>query len=148
MEPFIASLVGALAAGAIAAARDTATQAIKDAYDGIRQYIKDHYAAVRLDNLEEEPQSKGQQLVAQESLERAGAKNDPVLPELLAKLVDTITSEAPDAARMAGVDLEDIRGATGVQIKRVGQGTPVRMKRVEARMGSIVIEDVGSQSKN
>jgi hypothetical protein len=31
MEPFIVSLVSARAAGAIAAAKDTATQAVKDA---------------------------------------------------------------------------------------------------------------------
>jgi hypothetical protein len=147
MEPFVASLVGALAAGAIAAAKDTATQVVKDAYGGVRQYITDQYAKVRLDDLEEEPQSKGQKLVIQEKLEKAGAENDPTLAELAATLVEALESQAPDAAKAAGVDLEGIRAALDIQIRRVGEGGPVRMKDLEARGGSLFIEDVGNQSK-
>ena len=116
MEPFIVSLVGALAAGAVAAAKDTATQAVKDAYDGIRQYIKDRYARVHLDDLEEEPHSKGQQLVIQEKLEKAGVENDPTLPKLVAELVEALKSQAPDAAKTVGVDLEGIRTRVGHRV--------------------------------
>jgi hypothetical protein len=147
MESFIVSLVGALAAGAIAVAKDTASQAIKDAYAGIRQYIKDRYAAVRLDELEEEPQSKGQQLVAKERLEKAGVETDPNLPKLAAQLVETLKSQAPDTGKVVGVDLEHIHAAIDVQIKRVGGG-PVIMKDLEAGKGSIVIEDLGDRPKN
>jgi len=148
MESFVASLVGALTAGAIAAAKDTAAQAIKDAYTGIRQYISDQYAKVRLDNLEEEPQSKGQQLVVQEKLEKAGAKDDAILLAHMAKLVEALKSQAPDAAKAASVDLEEIRAAIDVQIRRVGEGGTVRMKNLEAHDGSVTIEDVGNQPKN
>jgi hypothetical protein len=146
MDTFIASLVGALAAGAIAAAKDTATQAIKDAYGGIRKYITDRYATVRLDELEKDPQSKGQRLVVQEKLEQAGAEDDPTLPGLAASFVETLKSQAPDAARLAGVTLEDIRAGIDIQIRRIGGGTTAR--NLEARAGSVIIEDVGNQSKN
>src|ERR1700733_12413056 len=99
MEPFTASLVGALAAGAIAAAKDTATQVIKDTYAGIRKYIKDRYAAVPLDGLDSEPKSRGQQLVVQEKLEEAGADKDPELPKLLKQFVEALKSDAPDAGK-------------------------------------------------
>jgi hypothetical protein len=148
MEPFVASLVGALAAGAIAAAQDTATQAIKDAYAGIRQYITDRYAKVRLKDLEEEPQSKGQQLVVQEKLETAGAANDATLTKLGASLVEALQSQAPDAVKTAGIDLEGIRAAIDVQIRRIGEAGPVTIKDVVAQDGSVTIEDVGYQRKN
>src|SRR4051812_3442158 len=106
METFVASLVAALAAGAIAAAKDTATQAVKDAYSGIRKYITDRYAMVQLDALEKNPQSKGQKLVVQETLEEAGANNDPELPALAASFVETLKSQASDAAKIAGVVLD------------------------------------------
>ncbi len=147
MEPFVASLVGALAAGAIAAAKDTTAQMVKDAYGGIRQYITDRYAKVPLDDLEEEPQSKGQQLVIQEKLEKAGAKDDATLLDHMAKLVEALKSQAPDVAKTAGVDLEGIRAALNIQIRRVGEGGPVRMKDLEARGGSLIIEEVGNQPK-
>lgn len=59
MNSFITSLVGALAAGAVVAAKDAAAQAVKDAYAGIRQYITHRYATVQLEALEKEPDSKG-----------------------------------------------------------------------------------------
>lgn len=146
MELFLAALVDALAAGAIAAATDTATKLVKDAYAGIRQYIKDKYAEVRLDGLEQEPKSKGQRLVVQEKLEEIGAQDDPDLPKLVAKLVEALSSQAPEAAAMVGVDLQQIHAAVDVQIKRIGEGTTI--KDVEARGGSVVIEDVGRSPKN
>ncbi len=148
MEPFTASLVGALAAGAVAAAKDTATQAIKDAYAGIRRYIKDRYAAVQLEPFEKEPDSKGQQLVVQEKLEKAGADQDPELPKLLKEFVEALKAQAPDAGKTVGVDLENIRAAIDVQIRRVGGEGPVKIKDVGAGSGSVTIEDVGYQRKN
>ena len=148
MKSFTASLVGALAAGAIAATKDTATQAIKDAYAGIRKYLKDHYASVQLDGLDTEPKSKGQQLVVQEKLGEAGADKDPELPKLLKQFVEALKSQAPDAGKAVGVDLENIRAAIDIQIKRVGGKGPVKIKDVGARSGSVIIEDVGYQRKN
>jgi hypothetical protein len=147
MEPFTTALVGALAAGALAAAKDTATKAIKDSYAGIREYIKDRYAKVKLDDLEKEPQSRGQQLVVKEKLEEAQAENDATLPKLLESLVEALKDQAPDAARTVGVDLEQIHAAINVQIRRVGESGPVKIKDIEARAGSVVIEDVGVPGK-
>ncbi len=148
MEPFTASLVGALAAGAVAAAKDTATQAVKDAYAGIRKYIKDRYATVQLEGLDKEPQSKGQQLVVQEKLEKARADEDPELPKLLAQFVEMVNAQSPDAGKTVGVDLENIRAAIDVQIRRVGGKGPVKIKDVGAGRGSVIIEDLGYHRKN
>jgi hypothetical protein len=146
MEAFVVSLVSALAAGAIAAAKDTATQAVKDAYAGVRNYITDRYTTVQLSGLEEDPQSKGQQLVLREKLERANVEDDSTLPKLAAGLVDALKTQAPDVARAGGVNLDDIRAGIDVQIRRIAQGTVAR--NIEARTGSVTIEDIGNQPKN
>jgi hypothetical protein len=148
MDPFIASLVGALAAGAVAAAKDTATQAVKDAYAGIQRYIKDRYTTVQLEGLDKEPESKGQQLVVQEKLEKAGADKDPELPQLLKEFVEALKAQAPDAGKTVGVDLDNIQAAINVQIRRVGGEGPTKIKDVAARSGSVTIEDVGYRRKN
>jgi hypothetical protein len=152
MEPFLISLGGALAAGAGAAAKDTAVQAVKDAYAGVRQYIRDRYAAVSLEGLDKEPQSKEQskeqQRVVEEQFAKAGVQPDLTLAKLLSELVDAIKTHAPDAATTVGVDLRDIRAAVDVQIERVGAGGPVKINQVEAKKGSVIIKDVGGQSKN
>jgi hypothetical protein len=148
MEPFLASLVGALAAGAVAAAKDSTTQAIKDAYAGIRRYIKDRYSTVQLEGLDQDPESRGQQLVVQEKLEKTGADKDPELPQLLKRFVEALKAQAPDAAKTVGVDLENIQAAIDVQIGRIGGEGPVKIKDVGAGSGSVVIEDVGYPRKN
>lgn len=64
------------------------------------------------------------------------------------KFVEALKSEAPDAGKTVGVDLENIRAAIDVQIRRIGGEGPVRIKDIEARSGSAKIEDVGYQRKN
>ena len=44
MEPITTTILGALAAGAAATAKDTATQAIKDAYQGLKKLIEGKFA--------------------------------------------------------------------------------------------------------
>jgi len=147
VETFIVSLVGALAAGAVAAAKESASQAIKDAYRGIRKYLADRYTTVPMVELEKDPQSKGRRLVVQETFEKEQARieTDEALPKLAATLIDSLKADAPEAAKQAGVVLEDIRAGIDVQIRRLATGTIVR--NIETRTGSVVIEDIGNQPK-
>jgi hypothetical protein len=147
MEPFLTSLVGALAAGAVAAAKDTVGQAVKDAYQAVRRYIKDRYTAVHLEELDKEPQSKDRRVEFEQKFQKAGAMDDPALPKLVADLLSAIQEHAPQAAGMVGVDLGDLHAAAGVQLRRVGEGGPVRVRDINAGTGSIIIEDVGGTSK-
>ena len=148
MEPFITSVVAALAAGAVAAAKDTASQVIKDTYASVRHYISSHYAKVELTGLEQEPDSKGQRLVVEEKLAKEDLAQDSNLPKLIADLLEALKNQAPDAAKTAGVDLDTISAAVDVQIRRVGAGGAVKIKGVTAGTGSVVIEDVGYTPKN
>jgi hypothetical protein len=43
MEP-VTAIIGAIAAGATAAAKDTASQAVKDAYSGVKSLILEHFS--------------------------------------------------------------------------------------------------------
>lgn len=43
-ESLVATIVGALAAGAVAAGKDTASQATKDAYSGLKSLVKRRFA--------------------------------------------------------------------------------------------------------
>jgi hypothetical protein len=146
METFIASLVGALAAGAMAAAKDTATQAVKEVYASIRDYISNRYDTVPIESLEDNPLSKGYRLVIQEELEKAGGAADPDLPQLAARLTEALKAQAPEVPRAAGVVLEDIQAAIDVQIRQIAGGTKVM--NVKAGTGSVIIEDIGNQPKN
>ncbi len=63
MDPITISIVTALAAGAVAGAKDIATSAVKDAYTGLKQVIHDRYrkAAPFVEAVEANPTSKPEQ---------------------------------------------------------------------------------------
>ena len=62
--------------------------------------------------------------------------------------MEALKLQAPDASKTVGVDLENIRAAIDVQIRRVGGEGSVKIKDIGAGSGSVMIEDVGYQRKN
>ena len=119
MESFWASLVDAMQAGALAAAKDTASQALKDAYSAVRDYIGSKHSGVSLDSLRQEPSSARQRLVFQQELESVSAEDDPELLMLMRSLVEALISQDTDAATTVGVDLQNIRATLDVQIRGI-----------------------------
>jgi hypothetical protein len=81
MDP-VSVVLAALAAGATAAAKDTASQTVKDAYTGLKALVKKRFerkphAEVALDEYEKDPDTWKKPL--QKSLVETGADRDEVL---------------------------------------------------------------------
>lgn len=77
----ITLIVGVLAAGAAAAAKDVASQAVKDAYNGLKALIVSKYESkpnvgASLQILEAKPDSSDIQAVLEKALQEAGADQD------------------------------------------------------------------------
>jgi hypothetical protein len=105
MEPITAALVAAISAGAAAAGKEAATQAVKDAYAALKAWLHSHHPGVSIDQLEQQPESKARQLVITEDLERARASGDTELVRLARTLVEVIQTQPPEVVRSIGVDL-------------------------------------------
>lgn len=91
MDP-VTLIVGALAAGAVAATKDVTAQAIKDAYSGLKSLIIQKYAKASgaVDQLEEKPESEGRQAVAKEELQEAGVSRDEAIVAQAKALLDLL----------------------------------------------------------
>ena len=77
----ITLIVGALAAGATAAAKDVVSQAVKDAYNGLKTLIVSKYESnpnvgASLQTLEIKPDSSDIQVVVETALREVGADQD------------------------------------------------------------------------
>ena len=77
----ITLIVGALAAGAAAAAKDVVSQAVKDAYNGLKTLICSKFESkpnvgASLQILEAKPDSTDIQEVVEKALKEAGADQD------------------------------------------------------------------------
>lgn len=143
MDPFVGSVVGALAAGALAAAKDTASEAVKDAYKAIREYITQSYSKVSLDHLAEKPASKKRQDSLAEDLQDSGAVGDRELASLIKQLSDAVKQTDLESASAVGFDLGtfDAEYAKFSEID-VGSGVGFRAETMRLEKGL----DVGKLS--
>jgi hypothetical protein len=148
MDP-ISIIVTALVAGAAAAVKPMAEQAIKDAYAGMKALIQRKYGHVDVAVLETDPASKARQAVVKEDLEKTDAGQDEELLTGAKALLDAIQARASDVPETVGLDLQDITGAslsaerilaqgpnaTGVKAKGLHIERDIRFSDVTARSG-------------
>jgi hypothetical protein len=114
MDP-VSLIVAALAAGAVAGAENTATQAVKDAYGGLKAIIRRLVsgrasAETALERHEAQPQAWEGALTAELAEADAGADPDAVVAaQQVMRLLD-------EAGSRAGKYVVHIEGGQGVQV--------------------------------
>lgn len=99
MEP-LTVIVGALVAGAAAALKSTAEQAVKDAYAGLKRLVLDrcgHKADVAqaVAELESKPDSAGRNATLQEELAAAGVDKDQEVVDRAVALLKQAENQNP-----------------------------------------------------
>jgi len=122
MDP-ISLIIAALAAGAMAGVRDTAGQAVKDAYTGLKALVRRRFAGNReaetaLAQSERQPESDQPQLA--QHLQALGAADD----EELIRAAQALLKQADPAGARAGKYDVRITGGKGIV---VGDGATVTM---------------------
>ena len=110
MEPVTTTIVAALALGAAAGLKDTASQAITDAYAGLRKLIQDRYkknedVTDAVDYLVKKPEAESRQQELSSALEAAGANNDQELHQLAQQLL-AVLNEQPNIEKSGGQKVE------------------------------------------
>ncbi len=134
MEP-VSLIVTALAAGAAAAAKPVATDALRAAYDALKRILQDRYDAAResVEHLEKAPDKEARQDGVGQELTALGATTDAELVTSARDLMDAIVSDDPEVARSFGLHLVDFRaGELNVRDIEVSAGEgPVTGVKVE-----------------
>lgn len=140
MDP-VTLIVSALALGASAGLKSTVTTAIGDAYSALRRILGERYRGVDLTPVERRPESAAKRDSLAEDLDVAGAGADTELLAAARLLIEQVSSHAPEAAAVVGVDLERVHAAA-LRIATVeSAGTGVRVRDSEFA-GDVDIRDV------
>jgi hypothetical protein len=147
MEP-LTMIVSALAAGAAAALKPMAEQAIKESYAGVKALIQRKYAGVDLTPIERKPESKVKRMSVKKDLIEVKADKDPELLEQVTKLIEAIEKNEPAATAAAaiGVDLREVKAAslrvksvisdgTGIKVEKSGFNGDIDIGEVQAGKG-------------
>ena len=126
MDP-VTVIVSALAAGAVAAAKDVATQAVKDGYAGLKALVVRRFegkgdVTTALEQVEKKPESTARRDVLTEELKTAGAERDSELLSLAQALLELLKKEGHDTASYSACLFGDGAIAQGKDAVAAGKG--------------------------
>jgi hypothetical protein len=106
MESIAAVIATALALGASEGLKDTAAQAIKDAYEASKDTLINNY---RLPV--DDPDSEPRKAVVEQDLARTGADKDEEVIARTKELIEAVRTRAPEAAAALHLTVEDLQAA-------------------------------------
>jgi hypothetical protein len=142
MDP-LSAIVGALVAGATAAASETASQAIKDAYQGLKAILVDTYKLASASLLEKKPSNTAYQVAVQEELkEHPAVAEDPAVLAKAKAVQETLSQASPDQLAAWGVDIGKLEAAGDVIAERIS-GTAGGFRADDLKAGgSVRLSDI------
>ena len=138
MIEFLASIVGALAAGALAKAGDIGGRAVTDAYDGLRAVIVRKLGkGGAVQSVEDEPRSEPAQAALAEALTKAGLGADTEL----AQQAEALHTALSGAAAAGGADIEvgNITAKVNVLVKDLVASGRIKLGDVRAETGDATL---------
>jgi len=138
---FLADVIGALAAGALAKANEVGGRVVVDTYDTLRAITTGKLGkegAVR--DVEEDPRSEAAQAALAEALAKAGFANDPELGRHAATL-RTAMAGFDDSGR-AAIEVGDITGKVNVLVSHLVASGRIQIGNLRAETGDATLAHV------
>lgn len=139
MDPSM--IVVALISGATVAMKDTAAQAVKDAYAGLKYLLINKFSIGSIPTLEKDPLDD----IFQKSVEKEislspGILEDSDVKALIVKLYSEIERNASgDNLKSVGVDIEEIRSQRDTIIRGIsGFNVGVKSKIIESGENTVI----------
>ena len=138
MDPVTSGIVAALVAGATAAASETATQAVKDAYAGLKRILQDGYKLASAALLEKKPSDPSfQKAVEAELAGQPEVLNDKAVLQKVQAVQETLKQASPAQLAAWGVDLGKLEAAGDIIAERIS-GTAGGFRADEVKSGGTV----------
>ena len=122
MEP-LSAIMAALIAGATAAASDTASLAVKDAYQGLKTLLAEGYKIVSTGLLEKKPTNPTYQKAVEDELrENAAIADDKAVLEKTKAIQDALRKEPAAQLAAWGIDIKELETGGSIIAERIAGG--------------------------
>ena len=138
MVEFLASVIGALSAGALAKAGDIGGRTVTDAYEALKALIVRKLGKKgAVQSVEDEPRSEAAQAALAEALTKADFGADKELAQHAEKVRDAVAS----AAEAGGADIEvgDITGNLNVLVSNLVASGRIKLGNIRAETGDATL---------
>jgi len=141
MVEFLASVIGALAAGALAKAGDVGGRAVADAYDGLRTLIVRKLGKEgAVQSVEDEPRSEAAQTALAETLTKAGLSADTELAQQAEALCAAVAGAA--GARGADIEAGNITAKVNVLVTNLVSSGRIKLGDIRAETGDATLNNL------
>jgi hypothetical protein len=127
MEPFIQTLVASLAAGAIAATQDVASNAINDTYVKVKKHLSAYFTQEDIEEIEKNPTDQTKLNNFADKTSQTDAISDDTLIALIKDLKEALKNQ-PESIRTIGGDFLDVQIGEANISDIIGFDTAVRIK--------------------
>ena len=153
MEPVITTIAAAVALGAAAGIKDTASKAVTDAYAGLKKLIQDRYkknedVTDAVDYLVKKPEAESRQQELSKALQDAGAESDQELARSAEQVLAAVEKHDPETVAGIGMDIGTLK-ANRLEVSNVlaasDGGTGVKIERAEIE-GTASFSNIGAAS--
>jgi hypothetical protein len=141
MLEFLASIVGAFAAGALAKVGEIGGRTVADAYDGLRALVVRKLGkSGAVQSVEDEPRSEAAQAALAEALANAGLAADPELVQRAKAL--SVALAAAAGAGSADIEVGNIVGKANVLVSNLVASGRIKLGDLIAQEGDATFTNV------
>ena len=142
MDP-VSAIVGALVAGVLAAAKDVASKAVSDAYNGLKSLIVTRFKRkAPIEAIEEAPESESARAALGGALTETGADRDPEVMRLAQTLTEALKAIDPNKLESANIKIGDVEGYRDAIVRGLTASGSVTVDHVKALRGDAVVEQI------
>jgi hypothetical protein len=131
MDP-LSLIFSAIVAGASAALKPTAEQAVKDGYEGLKALIKSRWRRVGVEAIEGNPSAPERQKILKEDLQAAGTLDDREVLAKAQEVLNAVKTHDPKAAEAAGITVRDLDIAGTVNLDDLIAEGAIRAEGIKA----------------
>jgi len=137
----LSTVIGALAAGALAKAGDLGGRAVADAYDALRALIVRKLGKVGAVQLvEDEPHSETAQAALAEALSKAGLGTDAEIARLADALHAAVSVHS--GAGGAEIDVGNITARANLLVANLVASGRIKLGNIESMTGDVTLRDL------
>lgn len=153
MEPVIITIAAAVALGAAAGLKDTASKAVTDAYAGLKKLIQDRYQQNKsitfaAEHVSEQPEDETRRQMLEVALKSADADKDTELVQAAELMLAAVDEHTPETVAGIGMDIGKLKAAR-LEVNNVlaatDGGTGVKIGEAEIE-GTASFSNIGAVS--
>jgi hypothetical protein len=146
VEPILTTILSALVAGAVAKAKDVASKAVSDGYNGLKSLlVRKLGKSGAVQSVEDEPDSEPASAALAEALAKQGLAKDAELAALAESVKQALAqAKAAGVPGAADIEIETVRGRMNATVERLVATGRIKLGPVIAEGGDASVRDLSA----